>query len=157
METEVKRWVRLGVVVLLAGPQLVVGLWAVLAPKSWFESFPGFGARVVAAEPPYNQHLASDVGAGFVATGVMLLVAAVWANRAAIQLALLGFVAFTLPHVVYHASHPADSLSGVENAANTLTLANGLVAALVFAWGLRATRRSPESGAPARAREMVRS
>jgi len=58
-------------------PQVVIGLWALAAPKSWFDSFPGFAPRVVAAEPPYNEHLASDVGAGFLATGVVLVVAAV--------------------------------------------------------------------------------
>jgi hypothetical protein len=138
MATEVRRWVRLGIVVTLAVPQLVTGIWAVIAPKSWYESFPGFDPRLVAAEPPYNEHLAADVGAGFVATGVALLVAAVWANRAAMGIALLAFVAFTLPHVVYHATSPSDGLSGAENALNVVTLANGLVLATVFAWGLRA-------------------
>ncbi|MEY2427017.1 MAG: hypothetical protein QOI61_2589, partial [Actinomycetota bacterium] len=146
METEVKRWVRLGVAATLAVPQLVIGLWAVLAPKNWFESFPGFDPRLVAAEPPYNEHLASDVGAGFLATGVVLLVAAVWANRAAISIALLAFAAFTVPHVIYHATHPADALSGVENAINTLTLASGLLLAAVFAWGLRGAARRSTSG-----------
>jgi hypothetical protein len=140
MEQEVKRWVRLGVAVTLAVPQLVIGVWAVIAPKNWFESFPGFDPRVVAAEPPFNEHLATDVGAGFVATGVVLLAAAVWANRAAMATALVAFVAFTLPHVVYHATNPADALTATENAFNTVTLANGLVLAAVFAWGLRATR-----------------
>src|SRR5258708_38801097 len=102
MEREVPRWVRLGVAVTLGAPQLVIGLWAVLAPKNWFESFPGFDPRLVAAEPPYNAHLATDAGAGLLATGVVLLVAALWANRAAIQAALLAYVAFTLPHAVYH-------------------------------------------------------
>jgi hypothetical protein len=141
MERVVKRWVRLGIAVTLGVPQLVIGLWAVIAPKNWFESFPGFDPRVVAAEPPFNQHLATDAGAGFVATGVVLLAAAMWANRAAIGIALLAFVAFTVPHVVYHATNPADGLTAIENAINTVTLANGLVLAAVFAWGLRAIGR----------------
>ena len=149
METAVKRWVRLGVVVTLAAPQLVIGLWAVLAPKSWFESFPGFDPRLVAAEPPYNEHLASDVGAGFLATGIVLLVAALWANRAAIGMALLAFAAFTLPHVVYHATNPADALSGVQDAINTLTLFNGLVLVAVFTWGLRGARQATTSASSA--------
>jgi hypothetical protein len=141
MEPEVKSWVRLGVAA-LAVPQLVIGAWAVIAPKSWFESFPGFDPRLVAAEPPYNEHLAADVGAGFVATGVVLLVAALWANRAAMIIALVAFTAFTVPHVVYHAARPSERLSGVENALNIGSLVNGLVLAMVFAWGLRA-RREP--------------
>src|SRR5688500_10235320 len=149
MDTEIRRWVRLGIVVTLAAPQLVIGLWAVLAPKHWFESFPGFDPRLVAAEPPYNEHLASDVGAGFLATGVVLLVAAVWANRAAIGMALLAFAAFTAPHAIYHAANPSDALSGAEDAVNTLTLFNGLALVAVFAWGLRRARRetAPSSSA----------
>ena len=137
MEREVPRWVRLGVAVTLGAPQLVVGLWAVLAPKNWFESFPGFDPRLVAAEPPYNEHLATDAGAGFLATAVVLLVAALWANRAAIQAALLAYVAFTVPHIVYHATNPADALTGFENVLNVFSLGSGLVLAAVFAWGLR--------------------
>ncbi len=137
METKVKPWVRLGIALTMAGPQLLIGLWAVLAPKNWFETFPGFDPRLVAAEPPYNDHLVRDVGAGFLATGVVLIVAALWANRAAINIALLAFVAFTFPHVLYHATHPAGALTGVENVVNTLSLASGLVLAAVFAWALR--------------------
>ena len=139
METKVKSWVRLGIAVAMGGPQLLIGLWALLAPKNWFETFPGFDPRVVAAEPPYNEHLSRDVGAGFLATGVVLVVAALWANRAAIHIALLAFVAFTVPHVLYHATNPARALTGVENAVNTLSLASGLVLAVVFGWHLRST------------------
>jgi hypothetical protein len=56
MATEVARWVRLGVAVILAGPQLLIGVWAELAPKSFFESFPGVDPRLVAGGPPYNEH-----------------------------------------------------------------------------------------------------
>ena len=138
MGTEVARWVRLGVAVILAGPQLVIGLWAALAPQSFFDSFPGFDPRLVAAEPPYNQHLVTDVGAGFLATGLVLLVAAVWAKRTAVLMALLAFVAFTVPHVAYHVTHPADAMSTFENALNAGSLATGLVWSAVFAWALRA-------------------
>jgi hypothetical protein len=137
MATEVARWVRLGVAVILAGPQLLIGVWAELAPRRFFESFPGFDPRLVAAEPPYNEHLMTDVGAGFLATGIVLLAAAIWANRAAMRMALLAFVAFTVPHVVYHALHPADALSTGENALNVMSLASGLVWCAVFAWALR--------------------
>jgi hypothetical protein len=146
MGTVVARWVRLGIAVTLGGPQLVIGLWAVMAPKNWFESFPGFDPRLAAAAPPYNEHLVTDVGAGFLATGIVLLVAALWANRAAIGMALLAFVAFTVPHVVYHATNPADALTGFEDVLNTVTLASGLVLAAVFAWGLR-TAGHPAAGA----------
>ena len=142
MRTRVPDWARLGVVVTMAAPQLVIGLWAVLAPQRWFESFPGFDPRLVAAEPPFNRHLVSDVGAGFLATGVALLAAAAWANRDALRVALLTYVAFTFPHVAYHVLHPADALSGAEDVLNVFALASGLVLAVIF-W------RAGEREAPA--------
>lgn len=157
MQAETARWVRLGVAVAMGVPQVAIGLWAALAPNNWFDSFPGFDPRLVAAEPPYNEHLARDAGAGFLATGVILLVAAVWANRAAVVTALVSFVAFTLPHVAYHATNPADALTGVEDVVNTVSLASGLVFAAVFAWGLRMTggRAGGASDPTAGARELV--
>jgi hypothetical protein len=145
MDRRAAYWVRLGVAVTLAAPQLVIGLWAVTAPGNWFRNFPGFDPRLVAAEPPYNQHLAADAGAGFVATGVVLLVAAIWANRASLSTALLAYAVFTVPHVRYHATNPADALTGFEDLTNVLAIGSGLVLAAVFAWGLRP--RSVESDA----------
>lgn len=137
MEARAPKWVRLGVVVVLAVPQIVIGLWAVTAPGNWFRNFPGFDPRLVAAEPPYNEHLAADVGAGFLATGVVLLVAAVWGRRVSLLTALLAYAVFTVPHVLYHATNPADLLAGAEDLANVASLSSGLIPAAVFAWCLR--------------------
>ncbi len=70
-------------VVFLAVPQLVTGAWAILRPAGWFADFPGIGPALVAAEPPFNRHLATDAGAGFLAIGVCLAVAVVfgWSRR----------------------------------------------------------------------------
>jgi hypothetical protein len=137
MEKRAPCWVRLGVAVTLAAPQLLIGLWAVTAPGNWFRNFPGFDPRLVAAEPPYNHHLASDAGAGFFATGIVLLVAAIWGNRASVLTALLAYAAFTVPHVLYHATNPADALTGFEDVTNVLALGSGLILAGVFMWGVR--------------------
>jgi hypothetical protein len=131
----VERWVRLGVLALLAVPQLVIGTWAVLAPESWFDSFPGFDPRLVAADPPYNAHLATDAGAGFVATGLALAVAAVWGRRSGVLIALLAYAGFSVPHVLFHALNPAPGLTDREDVLNVLVLASGLVFAAVLAWG----------------------
>lgn len=127
--------------VTLAVPQLVTGAWAVLAPQDWYESFPGIDPRLVAAEPPFNTHLATDAGAGFLATGVALAVAAAWGRRSGVYLALLTYLAFAIPHFVYHAAHPAPGLTGAEDTRNVVLLGSGLLLALLFAWGAR--RRRP--------------
>jgi hypothetical protein len=149
MGNRVPLWARWGIVLTLAVPQLVVGLWAVLAPENWFESFPGFDPRLVAAEPPFNRHLASDAGAGFFATGLTLLVAAIWAHRVAVWTALLAYAAFTVPHVLYHLTHPSDLLSGAEDVGNVTALVGGLVLAAVFAWACVPQGGRTEPTAPA--------
>ena len=131
----VERWVRIGVLALLAVPQLVIGTWAVLAPESWFDSFPGFDPRLVAADPPYNAHLATDAGAGFLATGLALAVAAVWGRRSGVIIALVAYAGFSVPHVLFHALNPAPGLTGSEDVLNVLVLVSGLVFAAVLAWG----------------------
>lgn len=136
MSAPVPRWVRLGVVVTMGAPQLLIGLWALVMPDLWYDRFPGFAPYLVAAIPPYNEHLATDVGAGFFATAVVVLVAGIWGSRDALRIALLAYVAFTLPHVVYHALEPAEQLSGVEDLVNVLSLGSGLVLAAVFAYGV---------------------
>ena len=136
MSAALPGWVRLGVAVTIGAPQLLIGLWAVLRPEHWFERFPGFDPRVVAAAPPYNEHLASDAGAGFLATGVVVLVAAVWDRRDAVLMALLAYVAFTVPHVAHHALRGTDSLTGAESAMQLVMLSSGVVLAAVFAYGM---------------------
>jgi hypothetical protein len=134
-EVLVPRWVRLGLFVLLAVPQLVTGAWAVVAAENWYESFPGVDPRLVAAEPPFNAHLATDAGAGFLATGVALAFAAVWGRRSGIVVALVAYGAFAIPHFVYHAANPAPGLTSAEDAFNVALLASGLVFAAVLVWG----------------------
>jgi hypothetical protein len=136
MDGVVPPWVRIGLVV-LAPAHVVTGLWALLATRSWFDDFPGVGARLVAAEPPFNEHLARDAGAGFLATGVALLAAAALARRSAVLVALLAYVTFSLPHLAYHAASPAPALSGAAQAANVALLSSSVVLALVLGWGVR--------------------
>ncbi len=137
---ELPRWVRVGSIVTIAVPQLVTGAWAVLAPHHWFDHFPGIGPMLVAAEPPFNAHLASDAGAGFLAAGVAVAVAATLGRRLLLLFALGIYAVGGVPHVLYHAMNLAPDLSDVENIVSVLTLASGLVAAGVLAWGALQTR-----------------
>jgi len=88
----------------------------------WYTSFPGLGPALPAAEPPYNAHLVTDTGAGFLAVGVVLAVAALVGSRAALTVALLGLVAFSVPHLIYHAAHPSPLLSASRDAFNVVVL-----------------------------------
>lgn len=131
---ELPRWVRVGSIVTISVPQLATGAWAVVAPQHWFDHFPGLGPMLVAAEPPFNAHLASDAGAGFLASGVAVAVAATLGRRLLLMFALGMYAVGALPHVLYHAINPAPRLSDAENFVSVMLLATGLVAAAVLAW-----------------------
>ena len=135
MDDVLPRWVRIGLVALLGLPQVATGLWAVLAPESWFESFPGLDPRVVAADPPYNAHLATDAGAGFLATGVALLLAALWARRQPAVLALVSVLVLAVPHALFHTTSPADSLSTGEQLVSAGSLWSSAAFAVVLLLG----------------------
>ena len=89
----------------------LVGLWATIAPKSFYEDFPGAGRVWVAVDGPYNEHLVRDVGSlnlglAFVAV-LALITGSTLVARAAGGAALL----YGVPHLLYHATHldPYDS------------------------------------------------
>lgn len=147
MPADVSPWVRIGLAV-IALPQLITGLWAVLAPSNWYDNFPGVGPSLVAAEPPLNSHLATDAGAGFLATGVALLAAALVARRSGVYIALLAYLVFAAVHFIYHVSHRAPNLSDEAHLANVLLLASGVVAAAVLAYGARSTRGTERTVRP---------
>ena len=136
-------WVRWGTLVLLAVPQLVVGVWGVLAPRRWYEDFPGVGPDLVAALPPFNEHLAADAAGGFLATGIGLTAAVIWPRRDLVLLALAVFVAFAVPHAVYHTANEAPGLAGAEEIANAGSLWWQVVASSVLAWGAWRTATPP--------------
>ena len=95
---------------LLAAVQFTDGLYALLAPRSFYEDFPA-GRGWVEALPAYSEHLVRDVGALFLATAVFLGVAAVYLERRLVITALVSFLVFSVPHFVYHAFNlgPFDS------------------------------------------------
>jgi alkylhydroperoxidase family enzyme len=81
--------------------QLVNGFWALFAPNSFYTQFP-VGRGWVQLLPAYNEHLTRDVGALFLATGVILLAAAWLLERRVVLVASVGFLVFAVPHAIYH-------------------------------------------------------
>ena len=133
----------------LAGFQLFTGVWAVASPQSWFDGYPGVGPDLVAAEPPFNAHLATDAGAAFLCTGVALVVAAILGRRSGVYVALAAYLAFAVPHAWYHGRHDAAGLTGAEQAAATGAVVGGIVLALVLLWGARPRRGHEPAATPA--------
>ena len=130
-------WVRflLGVVGVL---DAVTGGWAVVDPGGFYDDYPGFGRHWVSTQGPYNEHLVTDAGAGFLAVGVVLIVAAMWGRRVAVQIAALALIVHSVPHFIFHLTNPDDDISTADRAIATWGLA---LEALIGLVGLMAGGR----------------
>ncbi len=84
---------------------VVFGLWAFLAPHSFYTGVAGFGT--------YNVHLTHDVGAFQTGFGVALLAALVWND--ALVVVLVGGAVGTVMHAI---AHFIDRNLGVANTKN---------------------------------------
>lgn len=136
-----RRLLRAGLV-LLGLLHLTWGVGAVAAPRWYFETFPGGGATWTAAHPPYNEHLMVDVGAAFLAFGVLLLIAAVLAERRVTAVVLVGVLAFAVVHAVYHLREPGE-LSGADRGLSILALLLGVLVPVGLLWLNRRIQQPP--------------
>jgi hypothetical protein len=110
-----------------------VGAWATFTPRSFYDDFPGLGQIWVAVDGPYNEHLVRDVGSLNLALAVLSLCALVTLARAAIVATGLAWLAYGLPHVIYHARH-LDAFDGAEATAVLSSVASTSVVAVVVLW-----------------------
>lgn len=128
--------VRLAARVLLALSglsSLMLGLYALAAPHSFYTSFPG-GRGWVAADGPYNEHLVRDFGGLNLGLAIVLLVAAALGTKALARTAAVAGLAFAGPHLVYHLAH-LDVYGGADKAGNVISLSGSVImlaAALVL-------------------------
>jgi len=108
----------------VAAANAVTGLNALLAPRAFFDDFP-LGAGWVAQLPPFNDHLTTDVGAFFLAFGLLLGWAAYTLERALVLPVCAAWSVFSLAHLAFHLTH-MDGFGAADAAAQTA----GLVAVL---------------------------
>jgi hypothetical protein len=99
---------------LVAAAQAEVGVWGLLAPRSFFDTFPGFGHHWVSALGPYNEHLVRDYAGTELGFAVLLAAAAIWCERRLVLIAGAAFLAATLPHFAYHLT-TTGSFSTTDN------------------------------------------
>lgn len=123
-------WLRGGLLV-LAVSALAVGLWALLDPRSFYDDFPLPGRAWVSTLGPYNEHLVRDVGALNLALGVLLVVAAVLLERRLVQASLVAYLAYAVPHFIFHLSK-GDAFPIGDNIANLITLGLAVLLPLVL-------------------------
>ena len=101
----------------LAAQSALLGVWALLGPRSFYDGFPGFGKAWISVDGPYNEHLIRDVGALNLALLVVLVAAAFTLSRQLVVTACLATLAWGVPHLLYHAFN-TGGLSTVDVIAN---------------------------------------
>jgi hypothetical protein len=132
------RLIRGGLLTLVVtqGP---IGLWALAAPKSFYEDFPLGRGGWVSALGPYNEHMTIDFGALTLALVTVLVAAAVTLERRLVMAAAGGYLVWSLPHFVYHMI-TLDKYGTGDAIANVITLAATVLLPLAV---LVAARRAP--------------
>jgi hypothetical protein len=137
----VSRTVARAVLGILAAIQLTDGVYALFAPRSFYDDFP-LGRGWVEALPAYSEHLVRDVGALFLATGVFLAAAAWILERRLVLVALVSFLVFSVPHFIYHSFNlePYSTGDAIGNVIGLLVTVVAPLALLVAM--LRGGRRS---------------
>ncbi|MFD9700981.1 hypothetical protein [Lentzea sp. NPDC059081] len=110
-----------------------VGIFAYFATGSWYAHFPGFGLRWLPQLGPYNEHLAKDVGAAYLAFAVLSLAALAYARRqVVVRLVGAALLVFNVLHFVYHLTmlhmyEPRDQVLNVLALGLTVVLSVVLV------------------------------
>jgi hypothetical protein len=94
----------------------VVAVYILLAPRTFYDDFPGW-AQWVSALPPYNEHLLRDFGSAGLGLAILAGIAAVWMDRRLVQGAAIALFAGTLPHTIYHFT-TTESYSTADNVAS---------------------------------------
>src|SRR5215216_6973880 len=109
-------WLRIGLL-FLAATTLNGSLWALPFPRSFYEDFPLPGREWVSTLGPYNEHLVRDVGALNLALGVLLLLAAALLERRLVQVSLVAFLVYAVPHFIFHLTtgHAFPLLDNIAN------------------------------------------
>jgi len=135
---------RIGLAV-LAIPAAIVGFWAAFAPRSLYDDFPGIGRTWIAPDGPYNQHLVRDVGELNLALVAITVIAMVTLTPMLVRAVLVGWVVYSLPHVIYHLRNMEPfSTSDQVSIVGSLAFVPILAVAL-FVIEVRAPREAPVS------------
>jgi hypothetical protein len=145
--TDSGRTIRIGLAVLVV-TQLGVALWALAAPRSFYDDFPGGGSQWVSSLGPFNEHLVRDVGASFTALLVLLVLAAIFLERRLVQATLVAWLVYSVPHLAYHLT-TTEAYSTGDNVASLAGLGLQVaLPALLLALTLRRAAAAPDAGAP---------
>lgn len=145
--------VRIGLL-FLAASVLPVGLWALVSPRSFHDDFPAAGRHWVSALGPYNEHLTTDVGAAYLALGVLLALAGILLGRGLVRAALVSWLTFAVPHFAFHLT-TLDVFPVVDDIANLAVLGLAVLLPLLLLAATFGAARGGEPSGDRRAKERM--
>lgn len=114
-----------------------LGVWALLAPRSFYDGFPGLGRSWVSVDGPFNEHLVRDVGALNLALAAILIAAFVRMSGELVAVAGIASILWGLPHLIYHVLNR----DGLDTSDLVVSIA-GLSLAVIVSVGLIVFARS---------------
>jgi hypothetical protein len=114
-------WIRFALIYLAATIGWLA-VWILVAPKGFYDNFPGGSAHWVSALPPYNEHLERDFGAAALGLTVLAALAALWMEKRVVQAAAITLFVAGVPHLAYHLTTTGHYSTG-DNVASLIGLA----------------------------------
>jgi hypothetical protein len=85
---------------LLATIEWILGFWTLVFPAHFYATVP-----TVDLTPPYSEHLFRDFGGATLGLAIVLTAAAVWLQRQLVVASLMSYLAFAIPHLIFHLGH----------------------------------------------------
>jgi hypothetical protein len=108
--------------------EVVVGLVATVAPRVFYDYVPW-----VTLMPPFSEHLMRDYGAMNLSLALVFVVAAITMEGRLVRLALVAYLLFAIPHLIFHVVHLENFTTAAAVGQTTLlTLALLLPIALLI-------------------------
>ena len=145
--TRVPATVRIGLWA-MALFSLLAGIQQQLAPRSFYDDFPGFGMRWVAVDGPYNEHLLRDLGGANLALAAVMLFTISQPTVGLVRAVAAAMLVAQVPHFIYHAAHldvlPTTLDRVMQTTSLALTLAVPLLV-LLRAGGIHQELESPSA------------
>jgi hypothetical protein len=125
----------------------LVAAWILIAPKGFYDNFPGGSTHWVSALPPYNEHLERDFGGAGLGLAVLAGLAAFWMERRVVQVAAVSLLVAGLPHLAYHLT-TTGHYSTADNVGSLAGLALDALLPLALIYLVSDAAQAPTPTAP---------
>jgi hypothetical protein len=122
--------------------EVILGSWTLFSPESFYRDVP-----TVALTPPFSEHLMRDFGSATLGIAVVLIAATIWPTTRLAVIALLAYLAFSVPHLWFHVGHLEGATPGEATYLTTTLVLSVLVPLLLIAVAVVRARASSRMSA----------